>query len=356
VSATSLPTAKASAHHNAPPVIARSFEIFSSSANICTAPEPTANICTSPLLETRSQRSCSGLSDAAREFVNHSLSPSSQRAYRADLAHFLASGYGIPSSPNEVADYIATLAQMLKPATISRRLVSIAKAHRALGHFSPVNSEIVKATLKGLRRKCGVAQRQAKPVMTDDLHRILDALPASAKGRRDKALLLLGFAGGFRRSELVGIDHDHIQHVRQGIVVTLPRSKTDQEGRGRTVGIPFGRGRHCPVTAVEAWLEIAGIKSGPVFRPINKHNHIAADRLSGEAVSILVKDAVRLAGLNPDLYSGHSLRAGLATSAAMAGVPSWKIRAQTGHASDAMLARYIRDGDLFTDNAAGRIL
>lgn len=309
-----------------------------------------ANICTT------NPSGSMPISAPVRDLISQSLSPSSQRAYSADLVHFRASGYGIPSSPNEVADYIAALAQMLKPATISRRLASIAKAHRALGHVSPVSSEIVKATLKGLRRKCGVAQRQAKPVMTDDLHCILDALPASPKGCRDKALLLLGFAGGFRRSELVGIDHDHIEHVRQGIVVTLPRSKTDQEGRGRTVGIPFGRGRHCAVKALEDWLEIAGIKSGPVFRPVNKHGHIGADRLSDEAVSILVKDAVWLIGLNPDLYSGHSLRAGLATSAAMAGVPSWKIRAQTGHASDAMLARYIRDGDLFTDNAAGRIL
>jgi integrase len=297
------------------------------------------------------------ISEPVRDLLSQSLSASTQRAYSADLAHFQAAGYSIPSSPNEVANYIAAMAQVLKPATVSRRLAAIAKAHRALGHASPVSSEIVNATMKGLRRKCGVAQRQAKPIMTDDLHRILDALPTSPKGTRDKALLLLGFGGGFRRSELVGIDHDHIEHVRQGMVVTLPRSKTDQEGRGRAVAIPFGRGRHCPVKALAAWLEIASIDSGPVFRPINRHGQISADqRLSGEAVSIVIKDVVRLAGLNPNIYSGHSLRAGLATSAAMAGVPSWKIRQQTGHASDAMLARYIRDGDLFTDNAAGRLL
>lgn len=297
------------------------------------------------------------LSAPVRELISQSLSPSTQRAYSADLADFRASGYVVPSSPNDVAEYVAALAEVLKPSTIARRLASIAKAHRALGHVSPVSSEIVKATMRGLRRKRGVAQRQAKPVLTDDLSLILDAIPSSLKGARDRALLLLGFAGGFRRSELVGIDHDHIEHVRQGMIINLPRSKTDQEGKGRKVGIPFGRGRHCPVKAVEAWLALSGIAAGAVFRPVNKHGHMdVGHRLSGEAVSVVIKNAVCVAGLDPHLYSGHSLRAGLATSAAMAGVPSWKIRAQTGHTSDAMLARYIRDGDLFTDNAAGRIL
>lgn len=290
--------------------------------------------------------------------IEASLTERTRRAYRDDLTHFETwLGRSIPASDREVAEYLAAMAETLKPATLSRRLASISKAHQALDLPSPVFSEIVRAAFQGVRREYGTAQRQAKPLLKDDLIDILDRLADSNKGIRDRALLLIGFAGGFRRSELVGIDIDHIEHVRQGMIVTLPRSKTDQEGKGRKVGIPFGRGRHCPVKTLEAWLDLSRITTGPVFRPINRHGHVEYSlRLSGEAVSIIVKDAVHLIGFDPDLYSGHSLRAGLATSAAMAGVPTHKIRQTTGHSSDSMLGRYIRDGDLFTDNASGRLL
>ncbi len=154
------------------------------------------------------------------------------------------------------------------------------------------------------------------------------------KDARDRALLLIGFAGGFRRSEIVGLDCDDIERVRQGLIVTLIRSKTDQEGAGRKVGIPFGRTRHCPVLALEQWLAVSGIKTGPVFRPVDRHGHIAAQRLSGETVSVNVKERVAMANIDPTGYSGHSLRAGFATSAVQAGVSTLKIRSQTGHASE----------------------
>jgi integrase len=176
------------------------------------------------------------------------------------------------------------------------------------------------------------------------------------KDMRDRALLLLGFAGGFRRSELVGLDRADIEHVRQGVIVNLTRSKTDQEGAGRKVGIPLGRTRHCPVAALDGWLRVAQIEDGPLLRPVNRHGHIHAERLSGEAVSLVVKERVASAGIEPSGYSGHSLRAGFATSAAQAGVSALKIRTQTGHTSDAMLARYVRDGELFAGNAAGFLL
>ena len=142
----------------------------------------------------------------------------------------------------------------------------------------------------------------------------------------------------------------------KGIVVHLRRSKTDQDGEGRKIGIPFGRGRWCPVAALDAWLAASGITEGAIFRPVDRHGHVQPARLSGEAVSLVVRERVAAAGLDPARYSGHSLRAGLATSAAQAGVPTWRIRSQTRHASDAMLARYIRDGELFTENAAGVLL
>lgn len=178
----------------------------------------------------------------------------------------------------------------------------------------------------------------------------------SLKDIRDRALLLIGFAGGFRRSELCAIDCKSIERVRQGIVITLRRSKTDQDGIGRKIGIPFGRTRWCPVAALEHWLTAAGSEDGPVFRPVSRHGRVSTNRLSAEAVNLVVRERVAAAGYDPAGYSGHSLRAGLATSAARAGVPTWKIRQQTGHASDAMLARYIRDGELFVGNVADALL
>jgi integrase len=176
------------------------------------------------------------------------------------------------------------------------------------------------------------------------------------KGARDRALLLTGFAGGFRRSEIVALDCSDFERVRQGLIVTLRRSKTDQEGAGRRVGIPFGQTRHCPVLAIEGWFAVSRIETGPVFRPVDRHGRVAPQRLSGEAVSLVLKERVAVTGIDPARCSGHSLRAGFATSATRAGISTFKIRQQTGHASDAMLSRYVRDGELFLGNAAGVLL
>jgi integrase len=301
--------------------------------------------------------SCSqGLSDVVHALISSSLSPATRSAYRSDMAHYEASGGIIPSTPEALAEYLAGLAETHAVATISRRLASLAKAHRAIGGVDPTKAEIVKSTMRGIRRMIGTAQREAKPILKEDLFEMLSQVDDSPKGRRDKALLLLGFAGAFRRSELVGLDVADIEHVRQGIVITLRRSKTDQAGAGRKIGIPFGRTRWCPVKQLTAWLDHAGIEKGPIFRGVNRHGHVAYQSLSGEAVSIIVKERAEAAGFDPDAYSGHSLRAGLATSAVIAGVSSLSIRRTTGHASDAMLARYVRVGDMFTDNAAGAVL
>ncbi|MWB77968.1 tyrosine-type recombinase/integrase [Pseudooceanicola sp. 216_PA32_1] len=296
------------------------------------------------------------LTQEAADLLRHSLSPATERALRGDLAHFKSWGGSLPAPPAMVCAYIGDHAGQHAVATIQRRLASISKAHEVAGLPNPCRAEIVKATLRGLRRKHGTAQRQAKPLMRDDLLLVLDRMGETLRDHRDRALLLLGFAGGFRRSELVALERADIEVARQGLIVTIRRSKTDQEGAGRRIGIPHGRTRHCPVAAVEAWLSASAIDTGPLFCPITRHGHLAENSLTGDAVSVLLRERLAAAGIDPEGYSGHSLRAGFATSAAQAGVSTLKIRAQTGHASDAMLARYVREGELFNGNAAGALL
>jgi len=296
------------------------------------------------------------LPEQVRTYVRDAVSENTRRAYVADLNHFTEWGGRIPCEPETVAAYLVEHADTLAVATLKRRIAAISVAHEARGYPSPTSAKIVKVALRGIQRTHGSAQRQAKPLLVEDLMRIMAMLDDSAKDTRDKALLLIGFAGGFRRSELVAINCNDIELVRQGMTLNIGRSKTDQTGEGRTIGIPFARGRYCPVRTFETWRELVEVSDGPLFRPITRHGHIRNTRLSGEAVSIVVKERIAAIGHDPASYSGHSLRAGLATSAAMAGLSSLAIRQQTGHRTDATLARYIRSGELFTNNVAGALL
>lgn len=301
---------------------------------------------------------CTGqpcISPEVSDYLRASLSDNSRRAYRTDLNHFLAWGGTIPASPDIVAQYLADHAGQHAIATLARRLVSIGKAHTTQGMSSPTDTELVRATLRGIRHTHGSAQRQVAPAVKEDVLAMVARLEGT-KGIRDKALLLIGFAGAFRRSELVSLTVGDIEHAKQGLVIHLRWSKTDQGGRGRKVAIPFARGAVCPVVALQEWLEASGISEGPVFRPVNRHGAIADAALSAQAVALVVKERAKAVGLDPERYAGHSLRAGLVTSAALLGVSSWKIRQQTGHASDAMLSRYIREANIFVDNAAGAVL
>jgi len=293
---------------------------------------------------------------SVEDLVRELISSSTRIAFESDLKHFAAWGGSLPATSTMIAKYIAEHAGRLAVATISRRVATLSKTHQMLGAENPCQSALVKATLKGLRRKQGTAQKQAKALIRDDLFMVIDALGDSLKDVRDRALLLLGFAGGFRRSELVGLNVEDIEPVRQGLIITLRHSKTDQEGRGRKIGIPYGRTRHCPVEALTTWLERAEVNVGAIFHPINRHGQIQSVSLSGDAVSEIIRERLANIGIDPNGYSGHSLRAGFATSAVQAGVSTLKIRAQTGHASDAILGRYIRDGELFSGNATGAIL
>ncbi|PTQ77398.1 site-specific recombinase XerD [Nitrosomonas oligotropha] len=277
-----------------------------------------------------------------------------QLAYQSDIAHFLKSGGKIPATPHCVASYLAIYANTLSPATLTRRVVAIGHAHKDKGLASPTRSALVADTLRGIRRINGSKQRQVMPLLKIDLVKITRKLTGLI-GLRDKALLLTGFAGAFRRSELVALQVEDVRFVTEGALINVRRSKTDQNGVGRKVAIPYIKGRHCPVRALKTWLEKSGIKTGALFRRMNRFDQVTDYGLCAASVALIVKQRVRDAGLNPEQYSGHSLRAGLVTSAAQAGVSSWKIRQQTAHKSDLMLQRYIRDSQLFVNNAVSQI-
>jgi integrase len=213
---------------------------------------------------------------------------------------------------------------------------------------------MVRNQLRAIRRREGTAQNGKTALTVEQLRDMMTALPEETlTAKRDRALLLLGFAGAFRRSELVGLDIRDIARESQGLLITLRRSKTDQEGAGRSVGIPRGANEStCPVRAYQAWVQDAGITSGPIFRPIDRYGNVGKRRLTAESAAAVVKKAVSAIGLDSDPYAGHSLRAGLVTEAARRGIPDHKIMAQTGHKSRKMLDRYIRDARVFENNAA----
>jgi integrase len=235
-------------------------------------------------------------------------------------------------------------------------LNAITEAHKAAGMESPTHSGVVRNTLKGIRRTLGTAPTQKAPALTDDIRAMVDATDAGMIGTRDRALVLLGFAGAFRRSELVGLDVEDCVFGKDGLTVTLRRSKTDQDGAGRKIGIPYGSNPEtCPVRTIQAWMELAGISSGPLLRSINRHGKLGPGHLSGIDVARVVKRLAERAGLDAVKFAGHSLRAGHATSAAIAGASERSIMNQTGHRSVQMVRRYIRDGSLFRENSAGKL-
>ncbi|MGZ6098889.1 MAG: site-specific integrase, partial [Myxococcaceae bacterium] len=264
----------------------------------------------------------------------------------------------LPAEPGTVALYIAALAEAgAKSSTIQRRLSAISQAHQLAGHMpSPTGDPVVRATMAGIRRTLGTAPAQKAAIVTDDLRRLLATVaPDTAAGMRDRALLLLGFGGGFRRGELVALDAGDVEETGDGLRVQVRRGKTDQEGMGREIGIPFGSHREtCPVRALRAWREVAQLDEhgGPLFRPVDRHDKIGSTRLTDRAVARVVQRAARRAGMDAARYAGHSLRSGLATAAAAGGAPERAIMAQTGHTSVAMVRRYIRRGSLFDENAA----
>lgn len=294
-----------------------------------------------------------GVSQEVRQLLTAVFSDNTKRAYRSDLQSFLRWGGHIPSSTEEITRYIAESCPRLSIITLRRRVSALVSIHMALDMSeNPAQHPLVSKTLKGAARTHGAAQRAVKPLLIEDLRRILDLEGNTIVDHRNKALLTIGFAGGFRRSELVALNRHDIEERPEGLVINIAKSKTDQEKVGRTIGIPFGRGQHCPVRLLLDWMHLCGPIQDPVFRGCAKGGRITDKRLSSEAVAKVVKASVSRIGLNPVKYSGHSLRAGFVTSAVAAGARTDLIRKQTGHASDQTMARYIRDGDMFRQNAA----
>lgn len=314
-----------------------------------------------PVAATALPAELGALVEKAGAYADQARARNTVRAYAADWHCFAGWCAGrrleaLPALPATVGVYLADLAQRAKVSTLGRRLVAITAAHRRAGHDLDTRHPAIRDTLKGIRRAHGSAQAGKAPALVADLKKMLEALGDGPKAIRDRALLLVGFAGAFRRSELVGLDLADLDFARDGLKVTLRRSKTDQEGAGRLVGVPYGSNPEtCPVRCLQAWMEVAGIDQGPVFRAVSKTGIVAEGRLTDRAVSLIVKERAKVAGLDPAKYAGHSLRAGLATSAAAAGASERSIMAQTGHKSVQMARRYIRSGELFRENAAATV-
>jgi len=297
--------------------------------------------------------------EKAQEYIRASRSKGTQQLYahhwRAFEGWCVETGVpALPAAPEAIAAYASAVISEIKPATLQLRLAAISVRHQGAGLPSPTRTELVRSVMKGIRREHGTAQVRKAALVTEDIRAMIANLPGTdIKRARDRALLLIGFAGGFRRSELIGMDAAHLAFELQGLRITLPRSKTDQEGKGREIGITGGRHREtCPVQAVRQWLDGAEIDSGPVFRPINRHGAVGSTRLSSVAVGLIIKGAAQAVGLDPTRFSGHSLRAGHVTAAAHGGAPVTSIKDQTGHRSDAMVQRYVRRATLFDANSS----
>ncbi|MDB5875019.1 MAG: integrase [Ramlibacter sp.] len=303
---------------------------------------------------------------SVKNYLHSSLSPNTTAAYASDLVRFKRWGGTVPATAQQVARYLAAAADSLKPSTLTRRVAAIAFAHAIKNLPSPTTSSLVKRTLRGIRRTHGTAQRQARPLTADLVRRICKPHPAYTplQNTRDRALFLIGFAGGFRRSELASLRVSDVEIGSVGAVLTLRSSKTDQYARGRAVAVPFAKSAsHCPVRALDAWLRAMARELGvntlpatcPLFARIDKHNHLHPG-LSGCSVGWLLKRRLATFGLPTAGFSAHSLRAGLVTSAAKAGVPVWAIQRQTGHKSELTVHRYIRNLDTFECNAVTSLL
>ncbi|AIF51708.1 site-specific integrase [Pelosinus sp. UFO1] len=263
----------------------------------------------------------------------------------------------LPATPETVVAYLSYLfTQKKKPSTISRQKSTISQAHATAGYDSPTTAKMVIDTVKGIKRELGIMRNKKSPLLSEDLQLICDK-KGDLRSLRDCALLLIGFSGAFRRSELISLDVEDVRFTREGLRVILRRSKTDQEGAGMEKGIAYGSNPDtCPVRTLQDWLEAAQIKSGPLFRQINKYGQVSKKRLaSPHSVARIVKEYVQKIGLLEGQYSGHSLRAGFATEASGNGASLDDIMRQTGHRSVEMVREYIRKQNIFKNNASTKL-
>jgi site-specific recombinase XerD len=299
--------------------------------------------------------------EAAASFAREQHARATREAYRTDFAIFEAwcasrTLVALPALPGTVATFLAAQAEDgAKPSTLSRRLAAIRYVHAGANHPSPTAHETVKATLAGIRRAQGVAPDRKAPITAERLLQLVALVPNTLRGARDRAILLLGFAGAFRRSELAALEVGDIEFLAEGMRVKIRRSKTDQEGAGQHVAIVRGASA-CPVEAVRQWLERAEITAGPVFRPVRKGGRLMKEPLTPHSVCMIVKTYAGHAGFDAREFSAHSLRAGFLTSAAMRGASIFKMMDVSRHKSVDTLRSYVRDADAFKNHAGAGLL
>ena len=287
------------------------------------------------------------------------------RAYKSDFKDFatFCAKHGFSSMPTEpkvVSLYLTHLSTNSKISTLRRRLVSIGVVHKLKGHYLDTKHPVIIENLMGIKRKKGSIQIGKKPILINHLKEIINVIDQQKiekiKKLRNRTLILIGFGGGFRRTELISINYEDLDFVEEGVKITLRRSKTDQFGEGMVKGLPyFTNKKYCPVTSLKNWISLSQIKTGPIFRRFAKGSILTRHRLTDQSVVLIIKDCLKLAGIENQNFSGHSLRSGFATVAAEAGADERSIMAMTGHKTTQMVRRYIREANIFKNNALNKI-
>jgi len=288
------------------------------------------------------------------------------RAYKSDFNDFnlfcVKNGFkSLPSQPKIVSLYLTYLStKNVKMSTLRRRLVSIGVIHKLKGHYLDTKHPSIIENIMGIKRRKGSIQNGKKPLLINNLKLIINVIDKEIKDEikkiRDRTIILIGFSGGFRRNEIVSLDYEDLDFVQEGLKITLRKSKTDQFGEGSVKGLPyFDNPRYCPVVSMQNWIEISKISSGSLFRRFSKGLKLTNNRLTDQTVALIIKEYLKLAGIENKNYSGHSLRSGFATSAAESGAEERSIMAMTGHKSTEMVRRYIKEANLFKDNALNKL-
>ena len=305
------------------------------------------------------------LHEATLNNLKNSKANNTLRAYKSDFKDFgafcIKHGLNsLPTEPKVVSLYLTHLSKNSKISTLRRRLVSISMVHKLKGHYLDTKHPIIIENLMGIRRIKGSIQKGKKPLLINHLKSIINVIHEQKIGEikklRDKSIILVGFSGGFRRTELISIDYEDLEFVPEGLKIIIKKSKTDQFGEGMIKGIPyFNNEKYCPVINIKKWLEISRIQTGPIFRRFSKGSTLTNKRLTDQSVVLLMKQYLDLAGIENKNFAGHSLRSGFATVAAETGADERSIMAMTGHKTTQMVRRYIKEANIFKNNALNKI-
>ena len=305
------------------------------------------------------------LHEATINNLKNSKANNTLRAYKSDFKDFAAfcakhSLNSLPSEPKIISLYLTYLSKNSKFSTLRRRLVSISMVHKLKGYYLDTKNPIIVENLIGIKRSKGSVQKGKKPLLINHLKSIINTInelkAKQIKKQRYKTLILIGFAGGFRRTELISINYEDLDFVEDGLKITIKKSKTDQFGEGMVKGLPyFTNDIYCPVTNLKIWLEISKIKTGPVFRKFKKGPLLTEKRLTDQSVALIIKKYLQLAGIENTNFAGHSLRSGFATVAADSGADERSIMSMTGHKTTQMVRRYIQEANIFKNNALNKI-